>query len=378
LAAAGAFKAHGKREVQMSNPVEQLNEQGQAVWLDSIDRSTILSGELASLVDGGFITGLTSNPTIFQKAISGSDAYLPQLSELRKRYPTPYRAFLELAKEDLQLAAGVLRQVYDDLDGRDGFVSYEVRAGSTDAMVAEGLLLYASISLPNVMIKIPGTQEGIEAVARLLTAGVNVNVTLLFDADTYEHFADAFMRGLEARQASGGQIDNLASVASFFVSRIDTNVDQRLAPGSGLRGRVAIANARVAYQRFQRLFSSKRWIALAAAGARVQRPLWASTGTKNPSYSDVMYVEELVAPQTVNTMPSATLHSFLDHGEVHAFGEEELASAQEIIQEAAAVGIDLAEMGTELLAEGLAAFDRDFAALLRIIEANLNAEVPIR
>jgi transaldolase len=355
----------------MRNPVQQLNEQGQAVWLDSIDRGMILSGELSRLVEGGLITGLTSNPTIFKKAISGSDAYLAQLAALKQRCLTPYEAFLELASEDLRMAAGILRRVYDVTDGRDGFVSYEVRAGATDAMVAEAQLMFAMIGLPNVMIKIPGTSEGIEAVTRLITAGVNVNVTLLFDTEVYERFADAYLRGLEARQMAGGRIDALASVASFFVSRLDTKVEQTLVAASQLRGKVAIANARLAYQRFQRVFSGERWQALASAGARVQRPLWASTGTKNASYSDVLYVEELVAPETVNTMPVATLRAFLDHGAVRPFTSDDIAAAGAVVDEANRAGVDLSVIASQLLEEGLATFERDFAALLQVIEAAL-------
>ena len=351
----------------MTNPVEQLRAQGQAVWLDTIHRGMIISGELARLVNAGLITGLTSNPTIFQRAITGSNDYLPALKALGKRSPTPYEAFLDIASEDLRLAADILRDVYDDTEGRDGFVSFEAQAGPTDSMVAEAHRMFALVDRPNVMIKIPGTPEGVEAVAGMIAEGINVNITLLFDVDVYERFADAYLRGLEGRQAAGARIDTVASVASFFVSRVDTKADASLPEGSRLRGRVAIANARLAYGLFQRIFSGPRWEALASAGARVQRPLWASTGTKDPAYSDVLYVEELVAPHTVNTMPEATLEAFLDHGKVRPAIQEGLTDAAAVISEARVAGLDLTDIGSDLLSEGLAAFEKDFGRLLEAV-----------
>jgi transaldolase len=331
----------------------------------------ITSGKLSRLVEGGLVTGITSNPTIFHKAITGSNDYLPALKAMRKRSPSPYEAFLEIASEDLRLAADILRDVYDSTDMRDGFVSFEAQAGSTESMLAEARRMFALVDRPNVMIKIPGTVEGVEAVAQLIAEGINVNITLLFDVDVYARFAEAYLRGLESLQATGRQLASVASVASFFVSRVDTKVDERLPEGSDLHGRVAVANARLAYELFQRMFSGPRWEALAAAGARVQRPLWASTGTKNPAYSDVLYVEELVAPDTVNTMPEATLEAFLDHGRVRPAIQEGLADARAVLDKARNEGIDLTAIGVELLDEGLAAFSKDFQRLLDAVAAEL-------
>ena len=351
----------------MKTSIAQLKDAGQAVWLDYIHRGMIDSGELAQLVTAG-ITGVTSNPTIFHKAITGSDDYRPALNALRGRSLTPYEAFIEIASEDIRLAAGVLKQVYEATDGRDGFVSYEVQAASTDAMLAEARHIFALIGQPNVMIKIPGTSDGVEAVATLISEGINTNITLLFGIDVYERFADAYLRGLESRKAANRRLDTVASVASFFVSRVDTKVDQKLPAGSNLRGKVAIANARRAYALFQRIFAGPRWTALAEAGARVQRPLWASTGTKNPAYSDVLYVEELVAPDTVNTMPEATFQAFLDHGRVRPAIEEGMTGSTAVIEEARAAGIDLKAITAELLDEGLAAFEKDFQSLLAAVD----------
>jgi transaldolase len=331
----------------------------------------ITSGDLARQVKDGLVTGITSNPTIFHKAITGSNDYLPALKALAKRSPTPYEAFLEIASEDLRLAADILRDVYDATNMADGFVSFEAQAGSTESMLAEARRMFALVDRPNVMIKIPGTDEGVEAVAQLIAEGINVNITLLFDVAVYERFAAAYLRGLEALQAAGGRLEAVASVASFFVSRVDTKVDERLPQDSGLRGRVAIANARLAYDLFQRTFSGPRWEALASAGARVQRPLWASTGTKNPAYSDVLYVEELIAPDTVNTVTEATLEAFLDHGRVRPAILEGLADAKAALDRAAREGIDLTAIGVELLDEGLAAFGKDFQRLLEAIAAEL-------
>jgi transaldolase len=338
----------------------------------------ITSGQLARLVKNGLVTGITSNPTIFRKAITGSNDYLPALRAMARRSPTPDEAFLEVASEDLRLAADILRGVYDATDKRDGFVSFEAKVGPTASMVTEARQLFALVDRPNVMIKIPGTDDGVEAVAQLIGEGINVNITLLFDVAVYERYADAYLRGLESLKASGESLDAVASVASFFVSRVDTKVDERLPEDSRLRGRVAIANARHAYERFQSIFSGARWGALAEAGARVQRPLWASTGTKNPAYSDVLYVEELVAPDTINTMPEATLDAFLDHGKVRPAIQEGLEDAMAVLTRARHEGIDLTSIGVELLAEGLATFDKDFNQLLDAIDAAMSGDAVSR
>jgi len=352
----------------MANSIEQLGEYGQSVWLDYIRRGLIISGELARMVSRGWIRGVTSNPTIFQKAIAGSHDYDDALTALAgRRGLSRYEAYLEIAGEDIRLAADALRPVYDSTNGRDGFVSFEAQAGGTEEMFVEAKRMFALVGRPNVMIKIPGVGEGVEAARRLIADGLNVNVTLLFDVDVYSRFAEAYISGLEERLADGRPIDRIGSVASFFVSRVDTKVDEMLPDGSPLRGMVAIANARSAYALFRQIFSGPRWEGLAAAGASVQRPLWASTGTKNPAYSDVLYVEQLVAPDTVNTMPEVTLNAFLDHGRARPAVEEKLAEAARVIEQAAEAGIDMKAATAELLDEGLASFQRDFDKLLEVI-----------
>jgi transaldolase len=355
----------------VKNNVEFLKEEGQVVWLDFLSRDLIASGELAQLVKQRLLTGVTSNPTILRDAITGSSDYATSLRALAGRSLTPYEAYLEIAGEDIRSTADILRGVYDATGGRDGFVSFEAQAGATESMVAEARKMFALVDRPNVMIKIPGTPEGVDAVAELISEGINTNITLLFDVDVYERFADAYLRGLESRYANGRRLGTVASVASFFVSRVDTKVDQRLPEDSRLRGRVAIANACLAYERFREIFSGPRWENLAAAGARLQRPLWASTGTKNPAYADVVYIEGLVAPDTVNTMTQATLRAFLDHGSVRSTLLERLTDARTVMKDAGSAGIDLAAIGEELLSDGLAAFDRDFESLLHALEAGV-------
>jgi transaldolase/glucose-6-phosphate isomerase len=355
----------------MASPVEELREQGQSVWFDYIQRSLITSGELARMVQDGLITGVTSNPTIFQKAISGSSDYDEALREIAQRGERdPYEAFLAIAKEDIGGAADALRPVYDGTEGRDGYVSLEAPPGiehDTEKTVAEAKRMFELVGRPNVMIKVPGTEAGIEALEQLIADGVNVNVTLLFSTEVYERVANGYIAGLERRLERGQSLSEVASVASFFVSRVDTKVDAQLPDDSPLRGKLAVANAQVAYGRFKKISSGPRWEKLASAGARVQRPLWASTGTKDPAYSDVLYVEELVARDTVNTMPEATLKAFLEHGRVRPAVEEGLAAAGETLKQAAAAGIDLRAVTDQLLEEGLAAFAKDFERLLEEI-----------
>lgn len=355
----------------MASPIEELREKGQSVWLDYIQRSLITSGELARMVRDGLITGVTSNPTIFRKAISESSDYDGAFQEMAQRGERdPYQAFLAIAKEDIAGAADALRLVYDDTQGRDGFVSLEAPpriAHDTAKTVTEAKRMFELVGRPNVMIKVPGTDAGIAALEQLIADGVNVNVTLLFDVGVYERVASGYIAALEKRLAADRSLSEVASVASFFVSRVDTKVDAQLPEDSALRGKAAVANAQVAYGRFKEIFSGARWDNLASSGARVQRPLWASTSTKNPAYSDVLYVEELVAPDTVNTMPDATLEAFLDHGEVRPSIEEGLAEAAETIKRVGAQGIDMRAATDQLLEEGLAAFADDFERLLEAI-----------
>ncbi len=361
----------------MPRATEQLLEHGQSVWLDYIRRGLLRSGEVDRMVRDGWITGMTSNPTIFDKAISESGDYEEALQAIiRLGEADPYAAFISLACEDIRLAADALRPIYDATEAIDGYVSLEVPPGiehDREATVAEAKRLFALVDRPNVMIKTPGTPAGVEALPELIAAGVNVNVTLLFSVDVYERVAEAYIEGLERRLAAGEPLDTIASVASFFVSRVDTAVDAQLADDSPLRGQIAVANARYAYACFQKRFSGERWQRLAEAGARPQRPLWASTGTKNPAYSDTLYVEMLVFPHTVNTLPQATLDAVVDHLVVEPAPPHALDEASRLLDEAAAAGIDLTAITDKLLVDGLAAFERDYLALMGKLERRLTS-----
>ncbi|MFN0095771.1 MAG: transaldolase, partial [Dehalococcoidia bacterium] len=357
-----------------------LLDAGQSVWLDSISRAMLREGRLQRMVDDGWVTGVTSNPSIFEKAVSGSSDYdAPIRAAAAAGVTDPYEAFVALAVDDIRDACDVLRPVYDQTGARDGFVSLEIPPGvevDTAKTVAEAERLARLVCRPNVMIKVPGTPAGLAAVEQLIAMGININITLLFSLAQYEATAEAYLAGLERRLSLGQRLDTVASVASFFVSRLDTAVDPLLSEGSPLRGKAAVGNARAAYARFETIFSGPRWAALEAAGARVQRPLWASTGTKNPAYSDVLYVDELVAPHTVNTMPEATLAAVLDHGSAtHAIAQG-LAASLADLRGIAAAGVDLDAVTDRLLVEGLAAFDKDFRKLLdRIAGALTEARV---
>ncbi len=362
----------------MPESIRELYRAGQSVWLDFIRRGFIESGALTRYVQDGWITGLTSNPSIFAKAVSGSADYDEALRVIaRDGDITPYAAFVRLAVDDIQQVADALRPVYDEGHGADGFVSLEVPPGlehDAQKTADEARRLFRLVDRPNAMIKVPGTAAGIRALQDLIAEGININVTLLFDVAVYEQVADAYLTGLERRLASGQPLTDLASVASFFVSRIDTAADAALPEDSPLRGTVAIANARVAYGRFREIFRGPRWERLAEAGARVQRPLWASTSTKNRAYSDVLYIEELVAPDTVNTVPETTLTTFADHGRVDPrVVEQGLDRAAETLGEVRAQGIDLQAITDRLLTEGLAGFGADFDQLLGCIGDSLAA-----
>ena len=358
------------------NPLFRLRDFGQSPWLDYIRRGLITSGGLKRLVDEYAVAGVTSNPTILNKAIAGSTDYddaLRSLVESGQR--DPKAIFLRLAVEDIGMTADVLRPVYDDRKGGDGFVSLEVSpnlARDAEGTIQEGLSLFSELARANVMIKVPGTPEGAPAIEELTRQGVNVNVTLLFDVKAYEQAALAYIAGLERRLEAGQSIEDVAGVASFFVSRVDTAVDALLPEESPLRGKAAIANAKTAYRLFRRLFSGPRWDRLAAVGGRLQRPLWASTGTKNPGYSDVLYVEELIGAHTVNTMPESTLYAFADHGQLRSAPpalEADLEEAEMTIGMLPELGVRLDEVLAKLLEDGLAAFQKDFEKLLAGIEA---------
>ncbi|MXZ88865.1 MAG: bifunctional transaldolase/phosoglucose isomerase, partial [Dehalococcoidia bacterium] len=355
---------------------EQLIQHGQSVWLDYIRRGLLRSGEVDRMVADGWITGMTSNPTIFDKAISESGDYEEALqSIIRMGEADPYDAFVALASEDIQLAADALRPVYESTAAVDGYVSLEVPPGiehDREATVAEALRLFRLVDRPNVMIKVPGTPAGVESLTELVAAGVNVNVTLLFSVAVYERVAEAYIAGLERRFDAGERLDSIAGVASFFVSRVDTAVDALLPEDSPLRGQIAVANARHAYARFQDIFAGERWERLAEAGARPQRPLWASTGTKNPAYSDILYVETLIFPDTVNTLPQATLDAVLDHLVVEPAGPETLEEAGRLLGGAEAAGVDLTAVTDRLLVDGLASFEDSYKALMAKLDRRLS------
>jgi transaldolase len=357
----------------MPNPLQQLHDLGQFVWLDSIRRSYLEpGGYLPGLVEAGEISGLTSNPTIFDKALSGEGTYGPQLAELAGA--DPREALWALMKADVKAACDLFLPLYRESRGERGFVSIEVdpsKAFDTEETVSEALLLAHELDRPNLMVKVPGTEPGLPAISRLLAEGVNVNVTLLFSVARYEAVAAAYLEGLRRRADAGGDLSGAASVASFFVSRVDNKVDAVLPEGHPARGTAAIANARVAYDAFRRIFSSPEARELLNAGARVQRPLWASTSTKNPAYPDTLYVDELAGPDTVNTMPEATLEAFRDHGTVadRLTGAER--DAQRQLERLAAEGVDLDQITKELETEGVEAFVASFEAAVDTVAGHL-------
>jgi transaldolase len=354
------------------------------VWLDYIRRSLITSGELQRLVDSDGLRGITSNPAIFEKAITSSTDYADALKALRGRRDMDAKSLYEsLAIPDIQDAADVLWPVYEKTDGRDGFVSLEVSpylAHDTQATIEEAKRLWKAVGRDNVMIKVPGTPEGLPAIKQLIGEGLNINVTLLFSQHTYERVVEAYIAGLETRAAGGRDLSRVSSVASFFVSRIDTAIDALAAARlktaaneterSLLRqviGRVAIANAKLTYQRYKELFRGPRWLALAAKGARTQRVLWASTSTKNPNYRDVIYVEELIGPDTVNTMPPSTLEAFRDHGSPRASLEEDIEGARRTMDSLEQAGISMKEVTDRLVDDGVRLFAEPFEKLLEAV-----------
>jgi transaldolase len=331
-----------------------------SIWLDTLSRELLDSGDFARLIADFAVTGATSNPTIFAKAITGSDRYDDQLrAAVASGVSGPQELFFELALEDVGRAADLLRPAYDDSEGRDGFVSLECTPDLADnnrGTIEQALELWSRLAPPNVMIKVPATEAGIPAIEELTARGVNVNITLLFSLARYEQVIDAYVTGLERRVAAGQPVDTISSVGSFFVSRVDAKTDALLRVGSDLRGRIAIANAHRAYARYRDRFSDERWLTLGEAGARPQRPLWASTGTKDASYSDVLYVEDLIAPEVINTMPEANLRAFADHGNVGRALSVDAGEADETLRLAADAGIDLAAVTAQLEREGVRSF----------------------
>lgn len=366
----------------MPESIDALLEMGQSLWYDNIERGLLEDGTLQRMIERGEIRGVTSNPSIFHKAITGSDRYTEDLSRLSGEDLTALEIYEALAMEDIRRAADLFRPLYEATGAADGYVSLEVNphlATDTERTISEARRLWEAVDRPNLMVKIPATKAGLPAIRESIQAGVNINVTLIFSLERYAEVMEAYLSGLEARARNGEDLDGLASVASFFVSRVDTKVDRRLeglikAEGPGARkalellGRLAVANARLAYVRFKEVFRSSRFERLTDRGARLQRPLWASTSTKNPAYSDVKYVEELIGPDTVNTVPHKTLEAFKDHGDVQPTLEADLEGAEQALRELEKLGISMDEVTRELEQEGVDAFAASFDRLIEAIQ----------
>lgn len=374
----------------MANPkVEALLAQGTSIWQDDITRAMLKNGQLAESIRTIGIRGLTSNPTIFQKAISSSRDYDDQIADLLKAGKTPEAIFEALEVQDIQQACDLFRSIYDTSNAGDGFCSIEVSpdaARDAEATRVQVRRLWASVDRPNLMVKIPGTKEGAPVVEQMLTEGININITLLFSISSYERVALAYISALEKRLAAGQSVNRISSVASFFVSRVDTLVDklldEKIAAAkddaakqklASLKGKVGVANAKLAYRKFQEIFEGPRFAPLKAAGAKVQRPLWASTGTKNPAYSDVLYLDSLIGPNTVNTVPEKTLAAFLDHGVVERTVDKDVAEARRVFSDLAAAGISIDAVTQQLEDEGIHSFIKSFDELLAGVEAKKNA-----
>ena len=360
------------------NPLQRLYQAGQSVWLDYIDRSMLHDGRLVKLIERDALVGMTSNPTIFEKALAEGAAYDAQISSASPEL-SPAELFELIETDDVRSACDRFASVFHETEGHDGYVSIEVspsQAFDADATVVEARRLWQTVDRPNVMVKVPGTPEGAVAIRRLIAEGINVNVTLLFAIEAHDRVIEAYLSGLEDRLAADHPIDGVASVASFFVSRVDTEIDKRLNAMAekasnvsrdhllSLRGKAAIANARLAYRLFADRFQGPRWERLGVKGAMVQRPLWASTSTKNPAYRDVLYVEQLIGPHTVNTLPPATMDAFRDHGVVARTVDMDLARAEADLAALEQVGISIHDVTALLLREGVASFQKSFDSLL--------------
>jgi transaldolase len=352
--------------------LHELSERGQSVWIDSISRQWLREGFLEQLMREDAVVGVTSNPTIFQKALAEGDWYDDQLREVTTEVDDPKEVFYRLAVTDIEEACDTLRPVWDAGGGLDGYVSMEVDpnlAYDREGTTAEALRLHEWIDKPNLFVKIPATEPGLGSIEDCIAQGRSINVTLIFGLDRYSAVAEAYVRGLERLVEDGGDPTRVASVASFFVSRVDTEADKRLEHAPELRGRLAVANAKLAYRRYQEIFSGARWEALAAKGATPQRCLWASTSTKNPDYRDVLYVEELIGPATVNTMPLETVRAFQDHGVVADTLEQGVEEAEALLDELAAAGVDYDDVTETLEREGVQKFSDSFEELLDGIRA---------
>ncbi len=382
------YRLRRMEEKMSANPLLELHEYGVSVWYDNIQRAMLQSGELQRLIEEG-IRGMTSNPTIFKNAIINGHEYQAAIASLARQANPPIEIYESLAIADVGAAADVLRPLFDQSVGEDGYVSIEVSpflAHETQATLDEARRLFATLQRPNVMIKVPATPAGLPAARTLIGEGINVNVTLLFSVAVYRQVAAAYLDGLETYAGSGGDLSQVASVASFFVSRVDTLADKLLqakieasadeaqqAHLRHLQGKLAVANAMVAYQAFKEIFGAPRFQRLADKGARVQRVLWASTGTKNPAYSDVMYVEELIGAPTVNTMPPATIEAFKDHGRLRNSLEQDVAQAEAVITEIEAAGLSVNAITSQLLDQGVASFSQSFQELLAAVEEQAQA-----
>ena len=368
------------------NSLKRLNAAGQAIWLDFIDRPMLRNGDLERRIRDDALTGMTSNPTIFEKALAEGNAYDDQIRSAAGDF-TAMELFELIATTDVRDACDAFRGTYDRTNGADGYVSIEVSpaaANDARATISEATRLWATVDRPNVMVKVPGTVEGAVAVRQLTAKGVNVNITLLFAIEAYKSVIDAYVAGLQDRVQAGKEISTIHSVASFFVSRVDTEVDKRLeasiakSPANeqtlkALEGKAAIANAKLAYKLFQSEIASPRWKALASSGATIQRPLWASTSTKNPAYRDVMYVEQLIGPNTVNTMPPQTVEAFRDHGVVARTVDVGVDEAQRTIDALEQNGVSMRDVTAKLLTDGLASFQKSFETLLAGLEKKTKA-----
>lgn len=369
--------------VGTQNALFGLQKYGQSVWLDFIRRNIILNGDLQKLIDQDGLRGITSNPSIFEKAIAGSNDYTDLLTQLGKQGMPTGDIYERIVVRDIQDSADKLLPVYKSTNRRDGYVSLEVSptlARDTNGTIEEARRLWKAVNRPNIMIKVPGTPEGVEPVRRLISEGVNINITLLFAQEAYIAVAEAYLDGLEAALKAGKDISGIASVASFFVSRIDSlvdsNIDEHLKTAKGadaqllesLRGKVAIANAKQAYRYYQKMIESPRWKALAAKGAQTQRLLWASTSTKNPKYRDVLYIEELIGPDTVNTIPPATMDAFRDHGVLRRTLDADLAAADKTMSDLEKAGISMKQVTAKLLDDAIRLFDDAFTQLLQAVD----------
>ena len=366
------------------NPIKALLGEGQSVWQDDISRQMLQSGEIARAIEEIGIRGLTSNPSIFEKAIGGGTAYDDDVADLLQQGRTAAEIFEAVEVQDIRDACDLFLPIYEESGGSDGFCSIEVSPGAArdaEATRVEAQRLWTAVDRPNLMVKIPGTAEGAAVIQEMLEAGININITLLFAIESYEQVALAYVAALEKRHAANDPIDRVASVASFFVSRVDTLIDKLLdekieAAGDAgekerlgaLKGKAAVANAKLAYAKFEEIFGGPRFAPLRDAGAAVQRPLWASTSVKNPDYRDVLYVEELVGPDTVNTMPRPTIQAFLDHGVARRTVDQDLEEARQVMADMAAVGIDMTAVTKQLEDEGIATFTKSYDALIDGVE----------